>query len=319
MDSILNKISELGIVPFVKIENADDAIPLGRALLKGELPIAEITFRTKAAEQAIKNLTEKVPEILVGAGTVLTVEQVKKAVGAGSKFIVSPGFNPKVVDHCVKNSIPVTPGISSPTQIEMALEYGLKAVKFFPAEACGGLKLLKAMSAPYGDMKFIPTGGINADNLLPYLSFNKVLACGGSWMVKADLISAGKFDEITALTKQAMNSMLGFELKHVGINENDSASALSSAKKVDDLFGFAVKEGKSSIFNASFIEIMKSKYLGEYGHLAIGTNYIHRAIAYLGRKGIKILPDSAKEKNGALKAIYLDMDVSGFAIHLLQK
>jgi 2-dehydro-3-deoxyphosphogluconate aldolase/(4S)-4-hydroxy-2-oxoglutarate aldolase len=319
MEDMLKKISELGIVPVVKIENADDAVPLGKALLEGDLPVAEITFRTKAAEQAIKNLTEKLPEVLVGAGTVLTVDQVKRAAGAGAKFIVSPGFNPKVVDYCVSNKIPVTPGVNSPTQIEMALEHGLNTVKFFPAEASGGLKMLKAMAAPYGDMKFIPTGGINAENLLSYLSFNKVLACGGSWMVKADLISFGKFDEITALTKEAMKTMLGFEFKHLGINEKDGSSALSSAKKIEETFGFKSKEGNSSVFNDKVIEIMKSKYLGEHGHIAIGTNDIHRAASFLERKGLKTLPDTAKEKDGSLIAVYLDMDVSGFAVHLLQK
>jgi 2-dehydro-3-deoxyphosphogluconate aldolase / (4S)-4-hydroxy-2-oxoglutarate aldolase len=319
MDDMLKKINELGIVPVVKIENADDAVPLGKALLEGDLPVAEITFRTDAAEQAIKNLTKELPEVLVGAGTVLTIDQAKRATGAGAKFIVSPGFNPKVVDYCVSNNIPVTPGVNSPTQIEMALEHGLKVVKYFPAETSGGLKMLKSMSAPYGDMKFIPTGGINADNLLSYLSFNKVLACGGSWMVKADLISAGKFDEITEKTKEAMKTMLGFEFKHLGINEKDEKNAISSAEKVENVFGFKAKAGNSSVFNDKVIEIMKTKYLGDHGHIAIGTNDIHRAIAYLERKGIKTKPDTAKEKEGSLIAVYLDMDISGFAVHLLQK
>ena len=153
MNEILKKIDELGIVPVVKIEKAEDALPLGRALLVGDLPIAEITFRTSAAEESIKTLNRELPELLVGAGTVLTVEQAKKAVSAGAKFIVSPGFNSKVVDYCIENSIPVTPGINNPTQIEMALERGIEIVKFFPAEASGGLTLLKSMSAPYTEIR----------------------------------------------------------------------------------------------------------------------------------------------------------------------
>jgi len=208
MNKILKQIGELGIVPVVKIEKAEDALPLGRALIEGGLPIAEITFRTSAAEESIQILTKELPELLVGAGTVLTVEQAKRAIAAGAKFIVSPGFNPKVVDYCIENDIPVTPGINNPTQIEMALERGIKVVKFFPAEASGGLAMLKSMSAPYTDVKFIPTGGINQNNLCSYLSNSKVHACGGSWMVKADLISSGNFDEITRLTEGAISAML---------------------------------------------------------------------------------------------------------------
>jgi 2-dehydro-3-deoxyphosphogluconate aldolase/(4S)-4-hydroxy-2-oxoglutarate aldolase len=307
MNKILEKIGELGIVPVVKIEKAEDALPLGRALIDGDLPIAEITFRTSAAEESIKTLTRELPNLLVGAGTVLTIEQVKKAVSAGAQFIVSPGFNSKVVDYCIKNSIPITPGINSPTQIEMALERGIKIVKFFPAEASGGLALLKSMSAPYTGIKFIPT------------SYNKVLACGGSWMVKAELISSGNFDEITRLTKEAISIMLGFEFAHLGINEESKDKALNSANLFSHLFYFPIKEGTSSIFAGPGFEVIKNKFLGEHGHIAIATNDIHRAIIYLKMKGISILPETAKEKEGRLKAIYLAQEVSGFAIHLLQK
>ena len=249
----------------------------------------------------------------------LTVEQVRKAVSAGAKFIVSPGFNPRIVDYCIENSIPVTPGINNPTQIEMALERGIEVVKYFPAEASGGLTLLKSMSAPYTGIKFIPTGGINQNNLCSYLSNNKVLACGGSWMVKADLISSGSFSEITRITKEAISIMLGFEFAHLGINEETKDKALNSANQLSRLFYFSIKEGTSSIFAGSGFEIMKNRYLGEHGHIAISTNDIHRAVTYLKMKGISVLPETVKEKDGKPKAIYLDQEVSGFAIHLLQK
>jgi 2-dehydro-3-deoxyphosphogluconate aldolase/(4S)-4-hydroxy-2-oxoglutarate aldolase len=319
MNNILKRIGELGIVPVVKIEKAQDALPLGRALIEGGLPITEITFRTSAAEESIKTLTRVLPNLLVGAGTVLTVEQVKKAVSAGAKFIVSPGFNPKVVDYCIENDIPVTPGINNPTQIEMALERGIKAVKFFPAEASGGLAMLKSMSAPYANIKFIPTGGINQNNLSSYLSYNKVHACGGSWMVKANLISSGNFNEITKLTQEAISSMLGFEFAHLGINEETKDKALNSANLLSDFFNFPLKEGASSFFAGPAFEIMKNRGLGKHGHIAITTHDIYRAIAYLKMKGISTLPETAKEKDGKLKAIYIDQEVSGFAIHLLQK
>jgi len=319
MNKILEQIGEFGIIPVVKIEKAEDALPLGRALLDGDLPIAEITFRTSAAEESIKSLNRELPELLVGAGTVLTVEQVKKAVFAGAKFIVSPGFNPRVVDYCIENSIPITPGINNPTQIEMALERGIEVVKFFPAEASGGLPLLESMSAPYSGIKLIPTGGINLSNLTSYLSNKKVHACGGSWMVKPDLISSGNFSEITRLTKEAISTMLGFEFAHLGINEESKDKALNSANLLSRLFYLPVKEGTSSIFAGSGFEVIKNKSLGKHGHIAIATNDIHRAVAYLKKRDILVFPETAKEKDGKLKAIYIDQEVSGFAIHLLQK
>jgi len=319
MNKILEKIGKLGIVPVVKIEKATDALFLGKALLAGGLPIAEITFRTSAAEESIKILTKELPDLLVGAGTVLTVEQAQRAVAAGAKFIVSAGFGPKVVDYCVVNNIPVTPGINSPTQVEMALEKGLEVVKFFPAEASGGLSMIKSMSAPYTDVKFIPTGGLNLTNFCDYLSFPRILAIGGSWMVKTNLISSGNFEEITRLTKEAISTMLGFELAHLGINEEDNEHALQSANLLSQMFHFPVKEGNSSIFAASSFEVMKTKYLGKHGHIAISTNDIDRAIFYLEAKGISVIPETAKEKDGQLKAIYLDKEISGFAVHLLQK
>ena len=319
MNEVLKKIGELGIVPVVKIENADDATPLGKALIDGGLPIVEITFRTSAAEDAIKALTEQLPELLVGAGTVLTVEQTKKAVAAGAKFIVSPGFNHKVVDYCLENDISVTPGVNNPTQIEMALEKELEVIKFFPAEASGGLSLLKAMSAPYSGIKFIPTGGINQSNLLSYLANPSVHACGGSWMVKSDLILSGNFPEITNLTKEAISTMLGFQMVHIGINEESTESALRSAQIISNNFYFQVKEGNSSVFAGLGFELMKKKYFGEHGHIALGTNDVPRAIAYLKRQGVAVRPETAKEYDGRLKSIYLDLEVSGFALHLMQK
>ena len=203
MNDTLKQIGSTGIVPVVVLNKADDAEPLAQALVKGGLPCAEVTFRTDAAEESIRRIAKKFPEMFVGAGTVLTTEQADRAVGAGAKFIVSPGLNPKVVEHCLKKGYPITPGIMTPTELEMALGFGLDVVKFFPAENAGGLKMIKAMSAPYTMMKFMPTGGINATNVRDYLACNKILACGGSWMVKGDLVTAGNFAEIERLTKEA--------------------------------------------------------------------------------------------------------------------
>ena len=203
MNTILDQFSEMGVVPVVAIQNAQDAMPLADTLIKGGLPCAEITFRTAAAVDAMRIMAQR-GDILVGAGTVLRIDQVKAAVDVGARFMVSPGFNPKVVEYCVDNHITVTPGISTPSDIEAALEFGLEVLKFFPAEAFGGLKTLKAMSGPYGTVKFVPTGGISPNNLVDYLQFPKTLACGGTWVAKSNLISDGHFDQILGNATEAV-------------------------------------------------------------------------------------------------------------------
>ena len=204
MKTLEEQFYEYAVVPVVVLDDADDAAPLAEALIKGGLPCAEVTFRTEAAEESIRIMSEKYPEMLVGAGTILTVDQVDRAVAAGAKFIVSPGFDPEIVDYCLKKNIPVFPGCVSPSEVAQAVKRGLKVVKFFPAEQAGGLAMLKAMAAPYTMLKFMPTGGINTKNLKEYLGFSKILCCGGSWMVKGDMIKNKEFDKITEMTKEAV-------------------------------------------------------------------------------------------------------------------
>ncbi|MCI8464766.1 MAG: bifunctional 4-hydroxy-2-oxoglutarate aldolase/2-dehydro-3-deoxy-phosphogluconate aldolase [Lachnospiraceae bacterium] len=204
MGAMEKQIQGFGVVPVVVLYDAADAIPLAKALVEGGLPCAEVTFRTEAAEESIRRMSTKYPEMLVGAGTVLTTEQADRAMSAGAKFIVSPGFDPEVVDYCLKKNIPIFPGCITPSEIAQAVKRGLKVVKFFPAEQLGGLAAVKALAAPYTMMKFMPTGGISAKNLKDYLSFDKIIACGGSWMVKGDLIKAGEFEKIRELTKEAV-------------------------------------------------------------------------------------------------------------------
>ena len=203
MNAVLEQFAKIGIIPVVVLDDAKDAEALGNALVAGGLPAAEVTFRTAAAEESIRIMAEKCEGLLVGAGTVLTVEQVDRAVAAGAKFIVSPGLNPKVVKHCLEIGVPVTPGTQTPTEMEQAIELGLDVVKFFPAEPAGGLKMIKAVAAPYTMLKFMPTGGVSASNVRDYLAYDRILACGGSWMVKKDLVKEGKWDEITDLVKEA--------------------------------------------------------------------------------------------------------------------
>ncbi len=319
MNEVLERFQKLGIIPVVKIDNAKDAAPLAKALCEGGLPVAEVTFRTEAAEEAIRLMVEACPDMFVGAGTVLTTEQVDRAVAAGAKFIVSPGLNPKIVKYCIEKGVPITPGTSSPTDIEQAIELGLEAVKFFPAEASGGLAKIKAMAAPYVNMMFMPTGGINQKNLISYLDFPKILACGGSWMVSEALINSGEFDEIKKLTREAVNTMLGFELKHVGINAKSEDEADSVATSFEKLFGFAKNVGNSSIFAGSAVEVMKQPYLGANGHIAIQTNYIERAVYHMELQGFEFDKETAKYKNDKMVAIYLKGEIGGFAVHLVQK
>ncbi len=320
MNDVLKQIGEIGIVPVIKLDDAKDALPLAAALYKGGLPCAEITFRTAAARAAIKAITEAIPDMLVGAGTVLTKEQVDEAIEAGAKFIVSPGLNPKIVSYCIEKNIPITPGCSNPSDIEQALEFGLEVVKFFPAEAAGGIKMIKAMSAPYNSVKFMPTGGINAQNLNDYLAFDRVIACGGSWMVSDSLIKEGRFDEIAALTAQAMEQMLGFELAHIGINAADAGDAREIAGAFGGLFSLPVKDGNSSLFAGSVIEVMKANGLGTKGHIAFKTNCLARAVKYLERKGIPFNEATLKlDSAGNPIVIYLQDEIGGFAVHLVQK
>lgn len=204
MKEIAEKFQKFGVVPVVVLEDTKDAVPLAKALVEGGLPCAEVTFRTEAAEESIRLMAEQFPEMLVGAGTVLTTEQVDAAVGAGAKFIVSPGFDPKIVDYCLEKDIPVFPGCITPSEVAQAVKRGLKVVKFFPAEPAGGLKYIRAIAAPYTMMKFMPTGGINPQNVREYLAYDRIAACGGSWMVKNTMIENNEFDRIEELVKEAI-------------------------------------------------------------------------------------------------------------------
>lgn len=320
MNDVIQKIYDIGIVPVIAIDDADKAVPLAKALVKGGLPAAEVTFRTAAAEEAIKRIVAEVPEMLVGAGTVLTKEQADRAIAAGVKFIVSPGFNPEITKYVIDKGMLMMPGTATPGEMEQAMSMGLDVVKFFPAEQNGGVAKLKAVAGPYTNLRWMPTGGVNAKNLLDYLSFNKIVACGGTWMVKKDLIEGEKWDEITRICKDAVKTMLGFELGHVGINCQDAGQAEQTAKALCAIFGFEYKAGNSSDFAGSAVECNKAPGRGAHGHIAIRTNNVDRAIYHLGLQGVKFDESSRKtDAKGRTKAIYLQEELGGFALHLVQK
>jgi 2-dehydro-3-deoxyphosphogluconate aldolase/(4S)-4-hydroxy-2-oxoglutarate aldolase len=321
MHKILEELGKTGIIPVIKIDDPGKAVPLARALIAGGIPCAEITFRTAQGEEAIRRIAAEVPECLVGAGTVLTTDQADRAIKAGAKFIVSPGFNPRIVGYCIERGIPVTPGCSNPSDFEQALEAGLEVVKFFPAEQSGGLNYIKAVAAPYTGLTFIPTGGINAANIGSYMAYDRILACGGTWMAGTDLINAGDFNRITALSREAVLTMLGFSVVHFGINAASEGAAKTGAALFNTLFGFPLKDGNSSVFAGDYLELMKLPgAAGTKGHIAVATNTLVRAQAYLERQGIGFDTGSVKKNaDGKINVIFAQDEILGFAWHLVQK
>ncbi len=316
----IDKLGLCGVIPVVVIEDAADAVPVAKALLAGGIDVMEITFRTEAAGAAIEAAAKECPEMTVGAGTVLNAEQCRTAIEAGAEFIVSPGFNGAVVEYCRQHETAVVPGCVTPTEIMQAIDAGLDTVKFFPAESFGGLKTMKALQAVFKQIRFIPTGGINADNLNEYLSASAlVYAVGGSWICTAADIAAKNYDRITELAKAARKTALDYEVVHIGVNTESPEASLEVAGKLNDAFGFKVRSGVSSNFASEQIEVMRSMYLGANGHMAVRTNSIPRAIADLKAKGYEVDESTAKFKNGRMTAVYLKDEFGGFAAHLLQK
>ncbi len=316
---VLERMARAGIVPVVVLDDAKDAVNTANAMLKGGIDVMEITFRTAAAADSIKAVSENCPDMLVGAGTVLNLEQCKKALSCGAKFIVAPGYDEEVVSYCVENNIPVTPGCVTPTEIMMALKHGLKVIKFFPAGVYGGLPAMKSLAAPFVGVKFLPTGGANASNVGEYISAPFVHAVGGSWVCPKDAVASGDFDKITKLCREARNTALGFEVAHIGINCESADESMAVCEKLNKAFSLGIKQGNSSNFASSGIEVVKSMYKGKNGHIAIKTNSIPAAICELERNGFAVDMSTAKYKGEDITAVYLTDEFGGFAVHLLQK
>ena len=315
---VLKRLAQSGVVPVVVLEDAKDAVPTAKAMLAGGIDVMEITFRTAAAADSIKAVAQECPDMVVGAGTVINLEQCKLAVECAAKFIVSPGYDEETVAWCCDNGVPVTPGCVTPTEIMMALKHGLKVLKFFPANVYGGLSAIKSLAGPFGGVKFIPTGGVNAQNLAEFISSPYIHAVGGSWICPKADIAAGNFDKITALCKEARKSLLGFEVAHIGINTPDADASLDVCKAFNDAFDFNIKQGNSSNFASTGVEVMKTMFKGANGHIAIRTNKMIPAIAEMERRGYELDMDSVKDKDN-IKAVYFKNEIGGFAVHLLQK
>lgn len=322
MEDIFTKMRDIGIIPVVAIEDASKAADLAHALVKGGLPASEVTFRTDCAEEAIKEMIKAEPDMLVGAGTVLNVEQAERAHKIGSKFIVSPGYNPDVVDYCLANKIPTMPGISNPSEITACINKGVTYLKLFPAERKGGYKIIDDFAGPFAQCMFMPTGGVTTENVGEYAKRKNILCMGGTWMVKKPLIEGSKWDEITQICKDAVKAMHGFHINHWGINAKGDDNAAEIAAEFEP-FGFEAKVGNSSIFASDQIEVMKNNGRGTHGHISVVCNNIERALAYLAKFGFNAVEDtkrwSGKPNASALKVVYLDKEVGGFAIHLVRK
>ena len=317
MDACIKELYRIGIVPVVALEDAADALPLGAALKKGGVSAIEVTFRTAAAADAIRLLTREMPELLVGAGTVLTKEQADAAIEAGAKFIVSPGFQPELVSYVLSKGVPMCPGTATPGEMEQAMALGLSAVKFFPAEQNGGAPMLKALSAPYRDLLFMPTGGVKLENLRTYLALDQVFACGGTWLATKDDIKTKAFDKITARTREAVKTMLNFRIKHVGINSKDEAEAKKTATLLCSIFDFDYNDTELSVFTGSAVEVMKFMGRGSLGHVAIGADNVDRAEYYLRQRGFSFDESTRRvDAAGRTTFLYLKDEIGGFAFHL---
>ncbi|MGN0661690.1 MAG: bifunctional 4-hydroxy-2-oxoglutarate aldolase/2-dehydro-3-deoxy-phosphogluconate aldolase [Faecalibacterium sp.] len=319
MNPVIEKVYQIGIIPVIAFNSVDEALPLCKALADGGLPAAEVTFRTACAEECIRLIHEQMPEMLLGAGTVLTTDQADRAMDAGASFIVAPGFDPAVMQHVIDKGGIAMPGTATAGEMQQAMNMGCEAIKFFPAEANGGVNMIKNIGAALKTAKWMCTGGVNAKNVNDYLGYDQIIAVGGTWMCKSDVIKAQQWDKITAMSKEAVDTMLGLHLAHIGVNSENEEQAMATANLLGSLLNMKVAPGNSSIFvGKKEFEIMKKPGRGTNGHIAIGCNNVDRAIYHLSRRGVKFDLDSKVIKNGKTIACYLADEIGGFALHLVQ-
>ena len=314
------QITRTGVLPVIKVEQLSHALPLAQALRAGGLNAIEVTVRNDVAYDAIHAISEAYPDMCVGAGTILTTDMADRALSAGAKYIVAPGFDPEVVQHCLNAGVTPVPGCTTGSEIGAAVKMGLKVLKFFPAELSGGVAAIKLLSGPFAGVKFVPTGGIDETNLANYLRCDAVAACGGSFMARADVIRRGDWAAITAACRRCVNLSLGFELAHVGVNEADEPGALGGAARMAELFRMDVKNGSSSVFAGKAVEFMKAPYLGEKGHIGYYTNSVERALSWFEGEGIAVRPDTIRrDAQGKMVSFYLEEEISGFAVHVVRR
>ncbi|XCP85608.1 bifunctional 4-hydroxy-2-oxoglutarate aldolase/2-dehydro-3-deoxy-phosphogluconate aldolase [Roseburia hominis] len=321
MTEIMEMIYNVGFVPVVTLHDVNKAVCLANALERGGIPIIEVTYRTEEASECIRAIRKECPNMLVGAGTVLSVAQAECARDSGAMFVVSPGYDEAVVEYCCNNQIPVIPGVSNAGEIQKGVAAGLKVLKLFPAEPIGGLSAIHYLAAPFPGIKFLPAGGVVMDNLAEYMSDEYVFACAGGLVTRKNLLESEDWEGISALCRQVIAVSLGFEFAHVGINCETSENAHACADRLEELFGFTGEEGKSSIFSADKrIEIMKKPFYGINGHIGFFTNSVRRAIYQLTKQGFGVIEESIRyDVDGQLKSVYLQDSLNGFMLHIVQK
>lgn len=317
--SVLKKLGDIGLVPVTVLDTAEHAVPLMEALQKGGVDTAEITLRTDCALEGISRMKKQRPDFLVGAGTVLNAEQAEKAVKAGADYIVSPGFNAELVSWCGQKHVPVIPGCVTATEVQAAVNAGIKMIKFFPAEISGGARACANLAAPFSQVKFIPTGGISLDHLSDYVGCGCVGAIGGGWLCGSSNIKSENWQGITQTVQESVKKLLGFEVVHVGINTGSKEEGRRISYALSGIFGFPVREGELSNFVGTGFEVNNFMGLGAKGHIAIDTNRVSWAEYHLGRMGVKFREDSRVTANGKTMALYLQEEFGGFALHLRQR
>lgn len=319
MHPILKRISDIGIIPVVTIQDPNDALPLVNALSEGGIDAAEITFRSEHALTAMQIIHREMPNLLIGAGTVSSCAQAESAVNAGAAFIVTPGFNHEVVRWCIDHNVIVIPGVSTASEIETALSYGLTTLKFFPAESSGGVRKLKDFAAPYAQVRFIATGGIHEENMHDYLALPNILAIGGSFMLEKAQVTAKNWDAIRTRSQAAIAALLGYELIHIGIHHENEQAAQKSADTLCSLFHFTRYNKPKAYFAGKGFELLHHCGRGKLGHIAIYTPYPERAMYQLAKQGIGFIEESItrNKQTHQINFVYLDMELAGFGIHLI--
>lgn len=309
-------LRSIGVIPVVTLDDPDLAVPLAHALVAGGLPAAEVTFRTPAAAEVIRRMSQGVPELMVGAGTVLDERTTEEAVGAGARFVVSPGLAPDSIRWCVAHEVPVIPGLATPTEVQQALALGLDHVKLFPATVLGGRAMLHALGGPYPQVRFMCTGGVRPDNMVDLLTAPNVFAVGGTWLTPASALEAGDMSQVERLCRDAVRRLHGFRLTHVGINAHGSDRAVDIATQLGTIFGLPVRELPGAVFADDMVEVVRDAAPGERGHIAIACNDVPRAMDYLRARGYEFTDEGLARDERGIVAVYLKDQIAGFGVHL---
>ena len=314
------RASLYGVMPVIAVPDPTYAKPLGDALCAGGIPQIEVLMRNEAALESLRIMKAECPDMMVGAGTVLTLEQLKAAIEAGADFIVTPGFNPAIVEYALERNVPILPGCVTASEVERGMSYGMNTFKFFPSEKMGGLGTIKELCGPYKGIKFVPTSGLTLDNMSSYLAYEGVAAVGGSFVAPKAILEAREFATITALCQRAMQNSLGFTLAHVGVNGANEEEGVAIAKRFAAIFGLPTKDGSKSMFAGTMVEASKGTLPGTHGHIGVGTLSVKRAMHYLESRGLEFREDyRSYDKAGNLMAAYITEEVGGFAVHIVKR